>query len=155
MALYIALAALLTAADQAIKAWAAGTLKGAAPITIIDGFFRLRYIENDGAAFSMLRGRQGFFLLITAVAFVLAVYLIRSGGIHGKLGYFATAFTAGGAVGNLIDRVRMGYVVDMFDWCWFGFPVFNFADLCITAGAILFILMAWFDYRDEKAAKNK
>ena len=154
MVFYIALAAALTAIDQLTKAMAASSLKSVAPIDIIKGFFRLRYVENDGAAFSIMRGQRWFFLLVTFAAFVFAVYLIRSGSIHGRLGYIATALTAGGAAGNLIDRVRMGYVVDMLDWCWFDFPVFNFADLCITAGGVLFVLMVWRDYKVETAAEK-
>jgi len=151
MLYYTLLAVLMAAADQLIKYWAVISLKGKAAITIIPGFFRLRYIENDGAAFSMLSGKQAFLVAVTIFSVAFLAYLIKTKVIHGKLGYYAIAFVAGGAAGNFIDRVRLGYVVDMFDWCWFNFPVFNFADLCITAGAILFILMAWLDYKAEKA----
>lgn len=154
MLYYIFLAAAMIAADQLIKYWAVTALKGQSPLNIIEGFFRLRYVENDGAAFSMLRGKQVFFVVITIAAFAVLVYMLKKRYISGKLGYYAVAFITGGALGNFIDRVRLGYVVDMFDWCWINFPVFNFADLCITAGAILFIVMSYLDYKKEAAEKK-
>ena len=69
--------------------------------------------------------------------------------IKGRLGYTAVSFIAGGALGNFIDRVRLGYVIDMFQLKFIEFPVFNFADLCITAGAVLFIIMIYKDSVSE------
>lgn len=148
--LYIVLALVMTLLDQGIKHLAVLYLKGKTPFVIIEGFFRLRYIENDGMAFSLLKGKQVFLVVMTVAALGFLLYLVKSGTIHGKLGHTAVSFVIGGAVGNLMDRMRLGYVVDMFDWCWFNFPVFNFADLCITAGAILFIIMIFLDYKAEK-----
>ena len=101
-------------------------------------------------AFSLLKGRQVFLVVMTTAAIVFLLFLVKNGTIHGRLGRTAIALVIGGAVGNLVDRVRLGYVVDMFDWCWFNFPVFNFADLCITAGAICLIAMIYLDYKAEK-----
>lgn len=147
---YILLALFAALADQGIKRLAVLYLRGQAPFVIIEGFFRLRYIENDGMAFSLLKGKQVFLVVMTAVALAFLLYLVKNGTIHGRLGHTAVSLVVGGALGNLIDRMRLGYVVDMFDWCWFNFPVFNFADLCITAGAILFIIMIFLDYKAER-----
>lgn len=154
MIVYLILTVLLIAADQLIKYWAVTVLRPLGSLPLLQGVFHLTYVENTGAAFSMLEGRRGFFIVITLAAFLVFGWLYKSGMFRGHLGHACIACIAGGAVGNFIDRLRLGYVIDMFDFRLIHFPVFNFADICITVGACLFILVAWRDYRAEQAREQ-
>ncbi|MBQ3091797.1 MAG: signal peptidase II [Clostridia bacterium] len=154
MVLYLLLAALMVAADQLIKYWTVTVLQPIGSIPILQDVFHLTYVENTGAAFSMLEGRQGFFILVTLAAFGFMAYLYRTGMIKGVLGNLCVSFILGGAVGNFIDRLRLGYVIDLFDFCLIDFPVFNFADICITIGGILFVWLAFLDYKAEVEAEK-
>ncbi|MBQ1271111.1 MAG: signal peptidase II [Clostridia bacterium] len=157
--IYFISAALMIIVDQLIKYWAVTELAPIGNINIIKGFFHLTYVENSGAAFSMLEGKQTFFIIITFAAFFLFYYIYKTGIVSGRLANWAGTFVAGGAIGNFIDRLRLGYVIDMFNFELIDFPVFNFADICITIGGALFVLIIWFDYlrerREKKAAAEK
>ena len=154
MLLYLLLAALMVVADQLIKYWTVTVLQPIGSIPLWEGVFHLNYVENTGAAFSMLEGRQGFFIVVTVAAFLFMAYLYKTGMIRGVLGNLCIAFILGGAVGNFIDRLRLGYVIDMFDFCLINFAVFNFADICITIGGTLFVLLAILDYKAEVEAEK-
>ena len=154
MLLYLLLAALMVVADQLIKYWTVTVLQPIGSIPLWEGVFHLTYVENTGAAFSMLEGRQGFFIVVTVTAFLFMAYLYKTGMIRGVLGNLCIAFILGGAVGNFIDRLRLGYVIDMFDFCLINFAVFNFADICITIGGALFVLLAILDYKAEVEAEK-
>ena len=149
MTIYFAMAAAMVLVDQLIKLWAVKALAPIHTISVIDGVFSLTYVENTGASFSILKGRQEVLIAVTVVAFFLFAFMLKSHMIKGRLGYTAVSFIAGGALGNFIDRVRLGYVIDMFQLKFIEFPVFNFADLCITAGAVLFIIMIYKDSVSE------
>lgn len=157
--IYFISAAFMIIVDQLIKYWAVTELAPIGNINIIKGFFHLTYVENSGAAFSMLEGKQTFFIIITFAAFFLFYYIYKTGIVSGKLANWAGTFVAGGAIGNFIDRIRLGYVIDMFNFELIDFPVFNFADICITVGGALFVLIIWLDYlnerREKKAAAEK
>ncbi len=113
---------------------------------MISGFFNLTYITNNGAAFSMLAGqpalwRQIFFISAAGAALIFIWLAQRSFGRNSSLYTTALALIAGGAIGNLIDRIRFGFVIDFLDF-FLGvnhFPAFNIADSAITVGVILFI----------------
>lgn len=154
MFLYLLLAALMVVADQLIKYWTVTVLQPIGSIPLWEGVFHLTYVENTGAAFSMLEGRQGFFIVVTVASFLFMAYLYKTGMIRGVLGNLCIAFILGGAVGNFIDRLRLGYVIDMFDFCLINFAVFNFADICITIGGALFVLLAILDYKAEVEAEK-
>ncbi len=118
------------------------------PITIIDGFFDIDMVMNDGAAFSSFRGYQ--FILIIIAIFVL-FYIVKSiiPAIKTRLGLVSVSLLIGGIVGNLFDRIFYGKVVDFLSFNIFGymFPVFNFADVFICCGIVLYLI----DYlRGEK-----
>jgi len=154
MFLYVLLAALMVIADQLIKYWTVTVLKPIGSIPLWEGVFHLTYVENTGAAFSMLEGRQGFFILVTLAAFGFVIYLYKTGMIRGWLGNLCVSFVIGGAIGNFIDRLRLGYVIDLFDFCLIDFAVFNFADVCITIGGALFVWLAFLDYKAEVEAEK-
>lgn len=127
--------------DQITKAWAQNELKPIGEIRLWDGVFHLTYMENTGAAFSILEGQQILFSVLTAAIIILIIYLISSGTVKYKLAEYTLLFIAIGGTGNLIDRVTNGYVVDMFDFTLINFAVFNVADIFVTCGSILFLLI--------------
>lgn len=113
--------------------------------TVIKDFFYITYAENTGAAFSILRGQRWFFVTMALVVSALIIYYI----IKHKpktLEKISLQLILAGAIGNVIDRVVYGYVIDFLDFYIFGydFPVFNIADSCITIGAILLIITELF-----------
>lgn len=111
-------------------------------IVLIPDWFQLQYAENRGAAFSILDGRTGFLALVSAAAAVgFAIWFTRIPAQE-RWSRFSLTAVVSGAVGNLIDRVRLGYVVDMFDAYLFGwdYPVFNVADSLIVVGVCILVV---------------
>ncbi len=134
----IASAGLLT--DQITKAWAYNELRPIGEIRLWDGVFHLTYRENTGAAFSILEGKQAFFTVITLIIVALIIVILAAGMFKDRLAEYALVFVGVGGLGNLIDRISRGFVVDMFDFTLINFAVFNVADIFVTCGSILFIL---------------
>lgn len=110
-------------------------------IPLIDGVFHITYTENTGAAFSMLSGKTVLLSVVTVVVVALLLYLLFSDKIRGKLACILVALIASGGTGNLIDRIFRGSVTDMFDFRLINFAIFNVADIFVTCGAILFIII--------------
>lgn len=141
---WLALALLIFLIDQLTKVLILGSFEHgqSQPLT---AFFNLVRVHNSGAAFSFLAGASGwqrwFFTAIAAGATVLILYLLRSHPTQ-KLFCFALACILGGAVGNAVDRLLHGHVIDFLDFHWAGwhFPAFNVADSTITVGAVCLIL---------------
>ena len=147
-------AALLVAADQGIKAWATAQLMPVGVMTVLPGIVELRYILNDGMAFSMLAGKQGILIGVTSLMLVgVLVWLLR--GKMPPLERFAWTLVLGGGIGNLIDRVLNGVVVDYINVLFMNFAVFNFADICVCCGVGLLILRILLDDRHGKAATDE
>lgn len=148
---------LLIAADQLTKLAAVGMLKKVGCVKIINGFFSLTYLENGGAAFGMLEGARWLFLMITIAITVLAVvYYIKMEKNKNNLWLrCAIVMIVAGAMGNAIDRLFRGYVVDFFDFIIFGynFPVFNVADILVVLGTALLAggIILFDEKREEKA----
>ena len=133
-----------------------------APISIIKGLWNFQYVENPGAAWGLLSRanesfRAPFFVVVSIVAAVLIMnYYVRSPE-HLAIRRWALALVFGGAVGNFIDRVRMGYVIDFVDWHWqdaYHWPTFNVADAFISIGVVL-LLIESFIYKEEKPEIKK
>ena len=146
--LWLCLALVLVALDQWTKRLAATHLK-TAPRVLIDGVLELTYTENTGAAWSMLSGKQILLIALTAVMLgVVLVLLLCGKWRNGCLLAGETLLIAGG-VGNLIDRVWNGCVVDFIYVKAIHFPVFNVADCCVCCGAaLLLIYMIWLEKGD-------
>ena len=123
---YIVLFAALLGADQLIKYWTVEHLALGESAAFLPGIVRLTRVHNYGAAWSSFSGQT------TALAYLLVRRIVRH-----PLGVIAGVMILAGGVGNLIDRLFRGYVVDMFDLTLFSYPVFNFADCCVVVGAIL------------------
>lgn len=136
------IAALVLLLDWATKWLVMDRMAEFQQIPVIPGLFSLEFVYNPGAAFGILRHQQWLFILITsAVVVVLAVLAFRKEG-KGKLMQAALGLLLGGALGNFVDRLRWGKVVDFFLLYWknWTFPNFNVADMAITFGVGLLIL---------------
>ena len=134
--------------DQLTKFWAVDVLKNGDSIKIIGNFLRFTYAENKGAAFSILQNQRTFFLVITLVMLIFLGYIYFKTKNITKLSKLSIAMIAGGAVGNFIDRFRLGYVVDFIDVRFgefYNFPVFNIADSFVVCGTILMIILILFN----------
>ncbi len=144
-AIFCLVAAICVIADQATKALAREYLVPGEAVPFIPGVLDLRITVNTGAAFSMGEGLSWLFALIAIVVVVaLAIAIWRTGDLPVSLCVFAGVI-AGGAVGNLIDRVAAGGVVDFFSTAFMDFPIFNVADVCIDVGVVLGFIgyIAW------------
>ena len=147
---------LLVVLDQASKIYLTLVNK-TSPIDleVISGFFRITYTCNDGAAFSILKGKRVFFIIMTIVVVFLIVYYLLKNKVYWVEKY-SLLLIISGAVGNLIDRIMYGYVIDFLDFIIFGydFPVFNIADSFITIGAIGLIVSILFLNKEGENAGN-
>lgn len=130
-------------------------LEGA--VDLLPGLLQLTYVQNDGAAFSSFQGRQGMFLLIFLVftGIMLLEYFKKPMGFV-TFERWCVAAIYGGGLGNMVDRLRMGYVVDMIETTFIDFPVFNVADIFISVGCVLIgVHLAFFNRKFWKDDKKK
>lgn len=112
----------------------------------------LTYVQNDGAAFSSFSGAKIFLIVLTSLMIVgLIIFALRDKQKHPFM-MLSTAAVVAGGIGNLIDRIRLGYVIDYLDVKLFNFAIFNFADICVVLGAICLVVYVCFF---EKKADNK
>ena len=135
-------AGVILVSDQVLKLWAEQALKLGASVAVVPGFFSLTRVHNTGVAFGMAQGNNLLTGLLAAGILVWAAWMARSWDWNRRFVQFVGAMVAAGAVGNLIDRVRLGYVLDFFDfhfrgWSW---PAFNLADAGISVGVALLVL---------------
>lgn len=139
--------------DQAVKAVAISRLKGNLPVTVIDGFFNLAYVENRGCAWGMFQGHVWPLAVFAVVAMAFVIWKRRSIFPKGALGVVSEITLYAGILGNLVDRIWLGYVVDLFDFHWgvHHFPCFNVADVYINIAAGLLILMSFIGHKSESA----
>lgn len=152
---WIIIAIILAAADQIIKYFVvSGMSVGETAFSVLN-IFDITYLQNRGAAFSILSGRLSLLSLISVVFCVGAViYWIRKKPEHPLL-KTALVMMFSGALGNGIDRIFRGFVVDYISASFVSFPVFNLADICITVGAaFLAVYFIWFDKEDKNAENN-
>ena len=131
--------------DQIVKAAAVFYLKGQSPIEVL-GVFNLAYVENRGAAWGMFQGNVWPLAAFACLAMGVLIWKRKSFFPEGWTGVVAELMLYAGILGNLVDRVARGCVVDMFDFHWgpHHFPCFNVADAYITVAAGLMLLMGWF-----------
>ena len=152
--------ALIVVADQVSKLLVLANIPLRTSVEVIPGVFKFTYIQNDGAAFGMLDDARWVFMLLSTVAIIGAIAYMFIKKPQSKLLCISLAFVVGGGIGNMIDRVRLGYVVDFLDFC--AFPKlwmwnFNVADSFVVVGAGM--LMLWMvldlirEIKEEKAQK--
>lgn len=128
--------------DQVSKIIAANSLSNNESIEVIKSFFYLTYTNNKGAAFSILTGRRILLILVALIVIGVLIYYVRKNKIEGKVNKIALSLVIGGSIGNLIDRILRGAVIDFIDVKIFGynFPIFNLADTFIVIGVFLLII---------------
>ncbi len=145
---FFVVAATVTGCDQVTKLRAVDELARGASVELVEGLARFRYVENPGASWSILRDApewwRGPVLIASSVIGLIAILVFLQRSKH-WIAVLALALVFGGALGNLVDRVRWGYVVDFISLHWRDrahFPVFNVADIAITCGALLLIVLS-------------
>ena len=138
----LAVVANLVLVDAVAKELAAGLLKGSATVCVIPGFFNLAYVENRGCAWGLFQGKVWPLAIFGIAALAFLIWKRKAVFGTGRCAAVAECLLYAGIVGNLIDRVVRGYVIDMFDFHWgiHHFPCFNVADACICIAAGLLIL---------------
>ncbi len=147
---YAWIAALTVAADQLVKLLARG-LEG--PVTLIPGLLGLKYAQNNGMAFSMFSGQSWLLGLLSGALIALGWWMLRRYRL-GLWSRIAAMLMLGGAVGNMIDRLLLGYVIDMFEVLAFRFAIFNVADAALSVGCALMaltLLCCPEDWREKNA----
>ncbi len=150
--MYYFIIALVLVSDQIVKGLVTGGMAVGQSIPVIDKVFYLTYVQNTGAAFSNFEGQRLLLVAITSIMLAaLSFYLVKKRHSEHWTLLVALSLIIAGGVGNLIDRVRLGYVVDMFDFQFW--PVFNIADIGVCVGCgfmILYIFMSGRENGKEK-----
>lgn len=154
---YAIVAILILIADQGLKYWVTVNIAlDTGHVTLIPGVLELTNIHNNGAAFSMLEhAPHWIFIIFTLVFAAIAVFCLRRNVVHGKVGRWSVVLVLAGAVGNCIDRILSGYVLDMFNFLFVRFAVFNLADVFIVVAGITLCLHVIFYRGDESESAPK
>lgn len=121
------------------------------PNKVIDNFFYITYVKNEGAAWSILSGNRFFLIAVSIIALIFILSCILKEKTFGKLEGFSYGILLGGIVGNLFDRIVYGYVIDFLDFNIFGYnyPVFNIADCFIVIGVLIMIILSFRGDKNE------
>lgn len=145
-------ALLLLALDQWLKAWITANLPLGETMPFLPGLVEFQTVHNYGAAWSSFSGMRWLLVAVTSLIVLAVVVILARRMVRHPLGMTACALIASGGFGNIIDRVRLGYVVDMFHFeFWPSYPVFNVADICVVAGCILGVIYyLWFYERYDR-----
>ena len=147
------IAVVLIAIDQIVKNWAEEVLtKG--EIAVIENVLYFKYAENTGVAFSMFSDNRWMLIGVTSVMLIVVLAFFLSGKVTDKLEQFSLALILAGGVGNLIDRISLGYVIDFIDVRIINFAIFNIADICICVGAFLLCVAVYISDKKEAAEKK-
>mgnify|MGYP001374438436 CR=1 FL=1 len=145
LAFYFLLSAIIIGLDQWVKFWIVSNFALGDSQSIIPNILSFTYVQNTGAAWSIFEGQIGFFTVITLIAVAVVTYLMIRYRNENKLFILGLSFVLAGALGNFIDRIRLGYVVDMFQTDFMNFPIFNVADTALCIGVGLIFIYTIFD----------
>lgn len=140
MLIYLILALVVILLDQLVKYQIVAHLALGESVTVIPHVLSFTYLQNTGAAWSLFEGKQTFFTIITIIAVVVVSYLLYRNRHGHWLFSLGLALILAGAIGNFIDRIRLGFVVDMFQTDFISFPIFNVADMALSIGVILIFI---------------
>lgn len=135
--------AVLVIIDQIIKYFISAYLQPVGSVSVIGNIFSLTYVENKGVAFGMFSDMRWIFVALTSILLLIIIFYMFKKRPKGKFFYVCAALIIGGGIGNLIDRIFYGYVIDYLSLSFFP-PVCNFADYCITAGTIMLVIYLLF-----------
>lgn len=133
--IYLAIVLILVTFDYIIKTKIKTIMQLGDSIDVIKNFFSITYVQNTGAAFGMFKNQKILFLIVGIVAILILVYSFSK--TDNKIAKIAISMVISGAIGNIIDRLLYGFVVDMFDFHAIWSYVFNFADVCVVLGVAL------------------
>ncbi len=137
--------------DQLSKVWVLNTIKPVGSIKIIPGLLSFTYVENTGAAFGIFEGQRGLLIVIVCAVLAAALWALYSNKISGRIERICISFIIAGGLGNVIDRIRYGFVVDFIDINeLFSYPMFNVADCFVVMGAILLVIATMFEDSKKK-----
>ena len=153
-AVLAAFAVFAAALDQISKYLVVRFIPYGGHVDVLPGIFHLTHFHNTGMAFSMLEGGRWLFLPLTVIALALMVLTVKKKWLTHPVSLWALAAVAGGAVGNLIDRAFLGYVVDMIAVDFMDFAIFNVADCFVVCGAIVLAIGVLFFEKDDKKEKD-
>jgi len=143
----------IVAADQVTKYLTVASIELGGVKEFIPGLLRFTYVQNTGGGFSILTGHTWLLVAVSLLAFAMIFYVIYKKYVTGAGTLWSLFAVLGGGVGNLIDRVRLGYVVDMIETEFISFPVFNVADCFITCGAVGLCVFMILEEKKEKARR--
>ena len=154
LVVYFLISALLVGLDQWSKYLTVQNISLGETKEFIPGFLSLTHLRNTGAAWSLLEGKMIFFYVITVIVSVVIIYLLIKN--YKKSIWYSVGLSFGlaGAIGNFIDRVRLGYVVDMLQTDFMNFPIFNVADSTLVVGVICIFIYLILDEKAAKEGKN-
>ena len=146
---------LIVAFDQITKYFASLKLADGSVAKFIPGVVQFRYAENTGMAFSMLSGARWVFIALTVVVCVGVFYYLFSNRCKSLWLYWSLGVILSGGIGNLVDRIRFGYVVDFIEPTFVNFAIFNIADCAVTCGAVVLVGYLLYDaFKDVKKPKE-
>lgn len=148
---YVTVFLVLLAADQAVKLWVVRHLALYESAPLLPGFLELRYIRNTGGGWSILSNHTWLLSLLTAGIMLVLLALLLRRTVRHPVGRTACVLLLAGGCGNLLDRLRLGYVVDMFNFQFISYPVFNVADIAVVIGMILGAVYYLFLYEKHDA----
>ena len=143
---------ILIVIDQIIKYWVLNYLRPLESISIINNVFNLTYVENRGAAFGMFQNNQTIFIVVAVIASCYGFYYLHTKNVN-NIGKTGIILIISGAIGNLIDRIRLGFVVDYLDFHIIWDYVFNLADCFVVIGTILLCIYIITSEEDKKQVK--
>ncbi|OUN40444.1 signal peptidase II [Faecalibacterium sp. An77] len=146
--------AALVGIDQAIKLWAVHSLQQVGSMPLIPHVIELRFVYNEGMSFSLLSGKQGFLIAATSIGLLAIAWWLFTRCRNDQLQRWAWILVLGGGIGNLIDRIAEGRVVDYLNLLFMDFAIFNFADICICVGMGLWILAVILEERRHPKGKE-
>ena len=156
MILYIAAFLALLAGDQILKYWVTQHLALYESMPLLPGLVELKYIQNTGGGWSILSEHTELLSLLTSVIMAVIAVLLAKRVVRHPLGRWGCVLLLAGGLGNLIDRFRLGYVVDMFNFQFISFPVFNIADICVVCGMALAAVyyLFFYDKYDDRGRRD-
>jgi signal peptidase II len=147
---------LIVAFDQITKYIVSKNLKDGTVINFIPKFIQFRYAENTGMAFSMFSGARWIFIILTLGVCIGALGYMFSNKCKNLWAYWSLGVVVAGGIGNLIDRIRFGFVIDFIEPVFVNFAVFNIADCAVTCGAVVLVIYLVFDaFKKDKSEKNE
>jgi signal peptidase II len=147
MSLYFVMVVIVLLIDRITKLWVVSKMELSETIPVINGFFHITYIKNSGAAFGILANMRWGFVIVTVLVLTAIFYMAVKTSREDRYLTMIYGMITGGALGNLIDRVRTGLVIDFFDFRGIWPYIFNVADSFVVVGVIL---LTWQIFRTEK-----